>query len=176
MATPDTTTMIAMLDAFPAVLRAVVVGLSDAQVRWKPSPGDWSIIEVLRHLEDEEHEDFPPRLRSTLEDPQRKWEPIEPQAWPADRDYANADLAATLDGFASERARTLAWFRGVCERGDADWTASYAHWVQVERCAGDLLAAWVAHDQLHLRQITKRRFQLVAKACEGFTLDYAGEW
>ena len=42
--------------------------------------------------------------------------------------------------------------------------------------AGDLLASWAAHDMLHLRQIAKRKFELIQQAGGEFTTDYAGPW
>ena len=53
---------------YPAVLRAAVEVVSDADGRWKPTPKDWSILEIACHLLDEEREDFRVRLRSTLEE------------------------------------------------------------------------------------------------------------
>ncbi len=39
-------------------IHALVQDVSDDQARWKPSPDDWSILEVIHHLYDEEIEDF----------------------------------------------------------------------------------------------------------------------
>lgn len=39
-------------------IRALMEGVPDAQARWRPSPDDWSILEVIHHLVDEEIEDF----------------------------------------------------------------------------------------------------------------------
>ncbi|NUP91044.1 MAG: DinB family protein, partial [Candidatus Sumerlaeia bacterium] len=41
--------------------------------------------------------------------------------------------------------------------------------------AGDLLAAWAAHDALHLRQIAKRLLDLARRDAGGFKTDYAGD-
>lgn len=42
--------------------------------------------------------------------------------------------------------------------------------------AGDLLSAWVAHDLLHLKQITKRLYQRTVAEAKPFGTEYAGEW
>ena len=44
---------------FPGVVRAQLSGLTDHDLRWKPSETQWSLLEILRHLGDEEAEDFP---------------------------------------------------------------------------------------------------------------------
>ena len=40
------------LAAFPAQLRALVAGLSDEALRFRPAPGEWSIVENIGHLID----------------------------------------------------------------------------------------------------------------------------
>jgi hypothetical protein len=42
--------------------------------------------------------------------------------------------------------------------------------------AGDLLSAWVAHDLLHVKQITKRLYQRTVAEAKPFITPYAGEW
>jgi hypothetical protein len=57
---------------------------------------------------------------------------------------------------------------------DADWNQTYKHPSLGEISAGDLLAAWTAHDQLHVRQIGKRMYELVARDAEPYSVSYAG--
>ena len=45
-----------------SVLEPLVHGVHDARARWKPEPSQWSILEVVCHLGDEEVEDFRRRL------------------------------------------------------------------------------------------------------------------
>jgi hypothetical protein len=40
--------------------------------------------------------------------------------------------------------------------------------------AGDLLASWVAHDLLHVRQIARLRYEYVRKLAAPYGVDYAG--
>ncbi|MEJ2666086.1 MAG: DinB family protein [Deinococcales bacterium] len=44
------------------------------------------------------------------------------------------------------------------------------------RRAGDLLASWVAHDLLHVKQIAKLHYDYWSKIAQPYTVDYAGEW
>lgn len=164
------------LARFGGVLTGVVEGLSPAAARWKPPDGAWSILEVCRHLLDEEVEDFRTRLRSTLEDSTRPWPPIDPPGWAIARKYNEADLADTVSRFRAERAASVDWLRSVIAGGEPDWSRSYLHPKAGPIRAGDLLVSWRAHDCLHLRQIAKRMHQLACDHAAGFSADYAGPW
>jgi hypothetical protein len=42
--------------------------------------------------------------------------------------------------------------------------------------AGDMLAAWVAHDILHLRQLIELKYFLLEDEIRPYSARYAGEW
>ncbi len=42
--------------------------------------------------------------------------------------------------------------------------------------AGDMLAAWVAHDLLHTRQLVELRWAYTTSAVLPFRVNYAGDW
>lgn len=163
------------LERFESLLPHVVRGVSADDARWRPEDGGWSILEVVRHLADEEAEDFRPRIESTLRDPSPPWKPIDPPAWAIERRYNDGDLAEAVERFTSRRADSIRWLRGL---GSPDFSRSYLH----PRLpggsirAGDLLVAWAAHDALHLRQIAKRMYQFVGRDGGDYRPDYAGEW
>lgn len=168
--------LIDSLERFGRVLPAVVKEVSRDDARWKPAPGNehWSILEVVCHLADEEVDDFPKRLRATIAAPQEKWPPINPGGWAIERQYNEQDLDEMLARFVKDRAESVKWLRSI---GDAvDWSIAYQHPKFGAIRAGDLLAAWAAHDALHLRQISKRLFQLVERDAGKFLTRYAGEW
>ena len=48
---------------------------SDQQARWKPAPEEWSLLEAINHLYDEERSDFRLRLDLTLHQPGTPWPP-----------------------------------------------------------------------------------------------------
>ena len=73
--------IIGSLERFGKVLAAAVDGISGEDARWRPADGAWSILEVVRHLGDEEVEDFRMRLRMTLERPEEDWPGIDPEGW-----------------------------------------------------------------------------------------------
>ena len=72
--------VIAQLQTQGNAIIQLVGGLTPAQARWRPRASDWSVLEVLNHLIDEEREDFPARLRVVLAATDARWAPIAPQA------------------------------------------------------------------------------------------------
>lgn len=165
--------LIDRLEAFPAVLRPLAGAVSDQDGRWKPASGAWSINEIVHHLADEEELDFRPRLRRTLHDPAAPWEPIDPEGWAVSRRYNDGDIHLALDRFIRERAESVDWLRAL---PDPDWSLAHTHPKLGPIRAGALLASWTAHDLLHLRQITKRLFELTRRDAGAHPIDYAGAW
>ena len=154
------------------IIRALLLGVTQDEARVRPDPESWSILEVACHLYDEEREDFRPRLDGILHRPADKWAPIDPGSWIVGRGYNQRDLGETLAGFLAERERSLAWLKSLSA---PDWEAEYSDQHGTMK-AGELLAAWVAHDNLHTRQLVElRRARLVALA-EPYDVGYAGEW
>lgn len=153
-------------------IEALTQSIPTEQGRWKPSPEEWSILEVLCHLADEEREDFRARVGWALNGGVDAWQPIDPQGWVTSRGYNQRELPSVLADFLAEREASLAWLGGL----DApDWTQEYpAPWGTIR--AGDFLAAWVAHDLLHLRQLTELHYAWAAAQSAPFSLQYAGEW
>lgn len=140
---------------------------------WKPDDRSWSLLEIVCHLCDEETDDFRARLRSTLEDPRREWAPIDPEGWAVARAYASRDLETELARFRSERAASVAWLHQLDR---PQWSSIRTHPRFGPIRAGDLLAAWAAHDALHLRQLSRRLYQLACRDAGGFDPVYAGTW
>lgn len=158
---------------YPAALRAIVASVSSEDVKWRPGPEHWSILEVCCHLLDEEREDFRLRLRSTLEDPGRAWAPLDLTNVATLRGYNARDLGNTLSDFDKERADSIAWLRSL---RSVDWSTAYVHPKVGPVRAGELMASWAAHDALHLRQISKRLYELAARDAPGVSVVYAGAW
>lgn len=42
--------------------------------------------------------------------------------------------------------------------------------------AGEMLSAWVAHDNLHIRQLVELRRARIEKITQPYLIEYAGEW
>jgi hypothetical protein len=155
-----------------ARIQALVHGASDQQARWKPDPASWSILEVVNHLLDEERNDFRVRLDNTLHRPGEKWPPIDPGGWVTERKYNEKDPEVSLDHFLSEREVSLAWLRDLAT---PQWETTYEAPFGSIR-AGDILAAWVAHDLLHMRQLVELHWAYTTAQLEPYSTQYAGEW
>ncbi len=162
--------LIASLESSGTAVVAAVTGLSDDAVRWRPEPGRWSMLEVLAHLRDEEREDFRRRLGLMLENPTADWPRIDPAGWVSQRDYNNLDPRAVVAEFKHERVASIQWLVGLVE---TDWSQSKPHPAEGAFHAGDLLAAWAAHDLVHLRQIANLRLAYVEHISRPYSIGYA---
>lgn len=171
----DASALIARLDRFAEALPGVAACVTEADARWKPPSGNWSVLEITRHLLDEEREDFRVRVRLTLEGA-AEWPRIDPVGWAVARRYNEQDFGATVGEFVRERRESIAWLRGLGDPGAVDWSRAYTHPRIGPITAGALLAAWAAHDALHLRQIAKRLHELAGRDGEPHPTTYAGEW
>lgn len=160
------------LERSAGILQGLALGFTLQEARQRPSPQEWSLLEVIAHLYDEERHDFRPRLEIALFHPYESWAPIDPEGWVTQRRYNERDLDETLRGFLTERNESLAWLRSLAS---PDWEAVYPAPFGPIR-AGDILAAWAAHDQLHARQMVELRRARLAHQSAPFSLRYAGNW
>jgi hypothetical protein len=154
------------------IVSKLVAGVTSAEARFKPNPDSWSILEVICHLYDEEREDFRQRLDIMLHRPAEKWPPIDPTGWVAARKYNERDLAEMTANFVAERNASLAWLE---ELAAPNWETEYVAPFGMIK-AGDMLGSWVAHDQLHLRQLVELRWSRVLRLVAPYGVRYAGEW
>jgi hypothetical protein len=164
---------IARFAANADAIAALARGMSDDQARWKPAPTEWSFLEVICHLADEERQDFRTRVDYTLHRPQADWPPIDPEGWVVERAYNERKLSDALDDFLAERQGTLAWLRGL---KDPDWESGHALRSGGSMTAGEVLGAWLAHDHLHLRQLNQLEWQHLERTLSPGALEYAGGW
>jgi hypothetical protein len=154
-------------------IRSLVARLSDEQMRWKPTAKDWSILEVINHLYDEEREDFRQRVDSVLHRPGEDPPGIDPEGWVTARGYNGRDPDESVQNFLNERRQSITWLNGL----DApQWDNAYSHPSGFTLHAGDLLSSWLAHDFLHLRQLVELHYAWVRLQSEPYAVDYAGDW
>lgn len=154
------------------VFESLIQGVSLEQVRWKPSPDKWSMLEVVNHLYDEEREDFRQRVELVLADPAQPWPPIDPRGWVNTRGYNEREPDASLNNFLAEREKSLTWLGTLSE---PNWQNSNEG-PNGTLTAGDLLASWLAHDFLHIRQLARLHWQYVGAIAEPYQTAYGGPW
>jgi hypothetical protein len=153
-------------------IQKLLDGVTPVQARRKPAPDAWSMLEVICHLYDEEREDFRQRLKIMLDGSGQEWPAINPAGWVTERNYIGQDFDAMLAKWVAERTNSLAWLDGL---SGADWSAVTTTKFGSMR-AGDMLAAWVRHDILHMRQLVELKHARVLELNAPYDGGYAGDW
>ncbi|HEV7747028.1 MAG TPA: DinB family protein [Pyrinomonadaceae bacterium] len=155
-----------------AVFEGLARDITPDQARWKPASDQWSILEVVNHLYDEEREDFRQRIELVLADPKQAWPLIDPRNWATSRAYNERELDSSLKNFLAEREKSLAWLGSLSE---PNWQNS-KEGANGTLSGGDLLASWLAHDFLHTRQLARLHWQYVGAISDPFQTAYGGPW
>jgi hypothetical protein len=164
---------IAHLSANAKVIELLCRETSGEQALWKQSPEKWSIQQIVYHLAQTEEKDFRPRLEKTLRDASENWNPlVAPEMRLEEKDGAN-NLAEYLQNFLAGREKSIGWLKTI---ENPTWENSHRHNEQLTLAAGDLLASWLAHDYLHIKQIIRLQYDYVNSISEPFKTDYAGKW
>jgi hypothetical protein len=154
-----------------SIVKSIVQNVTAEKARWKPSQTEWSILEIVNHMVDEEKDDFRTRLRLTLEEPDSTWPPIDPEGWAAERNYNERDFADSLSNWLQEREQSIAWLKYL---GAPDWKSTALHPKMGPMSAELVLANWLAHDLLHIRQMVTVLWANLSFEVDPITLDYAG--
>ncbi len=154
------------------IFRHLLSNTPEETYLWRPQAQQWNLLEILCHLCDEEVDDFQARTRQALENPEEPFVAIDPEAWVSSRNYAEQNYEAKLKEFLIARDSSLQWLR---RQMNAPWEQAFLHPELGPLSAGQLLANWLAHDYIHLRQIMKIKRAHLA-AISGEDLSYAGNW
>ena len=158
------------LARFSTLLELLAGELDEATWRARPAPGEWAPVEIVCHLRDEETEDFGARLRVILEGGAR-FAPNDPERLAVDRQYRQANPSEALAAFRARRLASLDLLGSVAP----DRLVGTAERPGGGRLSGlDLLASWVAHDCLHLRQLAGALARRWADRWSPLQVEYAG--
>jgi len=158
------------LARLPGVIDALLTELDDETWRGRPAPAEWSPLEIVCHLRDEEADDFGARIRVIAERGTR-FVPIDPERWATERRYAEDDPRAAVSELKRRRRENLA----VLALLDPMSLTHVVDQPQLGKISGlDLIAAWVTHDRLHLTQLTATLARLGAERWKGLRTEYAG--
>ena len=139
---------------------------------WKPQPDKWCLLEVICHLCDEEREDFRARVKHILFTPGDEMKSINPTGWVLERKYLEQSFDEKMSEFIMERKSSVTWLRSL---KDVSWNNIYHHPKLGAMTANMVLANWLAHDYLHIRQIAGLKHGYLA-GISGQDLSYAGNW
>jgi hypothetical protein len=155
----DRTLTLAFLGATPRMLREMSRDCTAVQAATPPKPGEWAIVDVVRHLVEGDRDTLLPRLRRMLTESR----PIFP---PRPRlEHDSTDLATLLDVFERARAEVMRILGGL---DGAAWAREGVSPSRGLLTIEAYAASTVAHDTEHLRQIQDVRaaLGLVPKRCE----------
>jgi hypothetical protein len=158
------------LGQMPAVLESLLGGLDAEGARTRPALVEWSPVEIVCHLRDEETEDFGARLRVILSGAD-SFVRIDPERWAEERRYREASLPEALGAFRARREENLGVLRSIAPEA-LDGSRSLG---RLGRLSGlDLVAAWVAHDRIHLAQLAATLARVWTLRWAPLRTDYAG--
>ena len=154
------------------VFRQLLENVTAPDIYWSQGPEKWCLLEIVCHLHDEEIDDFRTRVRCVLEDPAKPPPSFNPLAWVKNRNYRGQNYHDMLTRFLNERKYSIQWLRSLKM---PKWENTYQHPKLGPMSAGLFLTNWLAHDFLHIRQITRLKYDYL-KTTSGINLDYAGKW
>ncbi len=154
------------------MIRALLSGIPQNDARLKPDNESWSVLEVICHLYDEEREDFREHLDFILNRQNTEWHRINPSKWVTERKYNEQDFQTMKEKFFAERKKSLEWLYGLA---DTNWDKTYTSPIAA-MSAGEILASWVAHDNLHIRQLVELRRYRIETITQPYDIRYAGDW
>jgi hypothetical protein len=158
------------LARLPALLDALLSDLDEKTWRARPAPKEWSLVEIVCHLRDEETEDFGARVRVIVEGGS-VFAPIDPERWAKERGYWDDDPRAALTEVKRRRRDNLA-FLALLEAGSLNRVVDQP---KLGKMSGlDLIASWVTHDRLHITQLTATLARIGADRWRGLRTEYAG--
>ena len=154
------------------IIRALLSGITQKEAQVKPSNEAWSILEVVCHLHDEEREDFREHLDFILNRQNEEWHVIDPQGWIKARKYNEKNFDEMVNSFFMERKKSLEWLQTL---GNTSWEINYTSQYG-SMSAGEMFASWVAHDNLHIRQLVELRRTKIEAITHPYSIAYAGDW
>ncbi|MCE7993255.1 MAG: DinB family protein [Roseivirga sp.] len=164
--------IIDQLEKHKIVLPALLNSQEPGGHLWKASPDTWCLLEVTCHLVDEEIDDFRTRLRTALAPQTHPFIPIDPVGWVKSRNYMGQNFESKITDWITEREKSLDWLRGL---ENPDWQSAFVHDQLGAMSAGKILANWLAHDYMHIRQILRIKHAYLTEV-SGQDLSYAGKW
>jgi len=139
----------------PRLLEAAVTGLSDQELRFKPGPEHWSILESVVHLTDADLV-AATRLRYVLAQPGSTLVSFDQDAWATALHYSSQALTPALALFRAVRASTGELLRSA--PADA-WGYAGVNTQSGPQTVEFIVNRFVEHLEGHVKTIAKRRQQ-----------------
>ncbi len=140
------------LAATPDIFRALLTGVSEAQVYRIPAPGRFSIAELLEHVSHIEAHYFRAGADRILGGGNAEIDPCDQNAFYAAGTYSNRDAEESLAHWEDQRADNLEFLCGL-EPGVLARVARHPELGEVT--FANLLNEWAMHDLGHVRQLAE---------------------
>jgi len=138
------------LRSTPAGLERRLGGLSEAQLRFKPSSDVFSALESICHLRDIEVEGYARRLRLMLETQNPVLPDLDGSALARERRYNQQSFDPALETFLIARRGNLQRLAAATE-ADLDRPGRLENAGEIN--LGRLLELWVEHDRGHIQEL-----------------------
>lgn len=160
------------LESHIPIFQNLLSGVEEGMPHWRPEPAKWCLLEVVCHLVDEEKDDFRKRVRLALYPDQYELEKFDPLNWVTENDYMNQNYQSKIGEWIEERKKSMQWLRSL--KG-VNWNSSFEHDHLGTVSAKMMLSNWLAHDYIHIRQITQLK-RAYLQQIGNENLKYAGRW
>jgi len=142
---------LALLASTPSRIGALLAGHSQAGLRWTPTPGRWSIAEIVAHLGDAEIVGAY-RIRAILASPGIALQAYDQNDWMRAQRHESNDPHFSLALFAALRAAQVRLLRGL---DDEALDRFGVHAERGKESIRQLIGLYAGHDLNHLGQIER---------------------
>ncbi|MFB3921137.1 MAG: DinB family protein [Terriglobia bacterium] len=150
MTTPTLKDAFKILDSTPDKVRREVAAMSRREVRTRPAPDKWSVVEILAHLEDIEGIGFRDRIRAILEEVRPTLAAIDQEGRARALRYDRKNPKSLLDSWTRQRRANLRWLKTL---RPAQLKRRGVHEKVGRISAEEFIYEWAFHDLGHLKQI-----------------------
>jgi hypothetical protein len=144
------------LRALPNQIEELVLGLSEDALRWRPSPGEWSIKEVCCHLRDSSEIDGE-RIRRMLSEDNPFLASYDQEALARERDYQNESMPLVLTAVRAFSGGLAYLLENL---SDGEWQRRGRHQERGPISIAQYAQLLADHARGHLEQIKALRGQL----------------
>ena len=158
--------LVAIVRSTPDRLKAALTGVPKKLLMWRPSPGKWSIHEIVCHMRDAERLGYLHRYSKILTEDNPTFPDVDGDVLAQERQYRRLNLREVLKEWRAARKESLALLRKVKAN---QWSRTGTH-----ETAGPMSLETVlqrqalGNDEAHLAQIEhiKKRWEILSKLQE----------
>ena len=142
---------LAMQQAAPKKLAALLRGKTKRQLTRRPAPGKWSVAEILAHLADAEVA-ISWRLRQIVSSNGVAIQAFDQDAWAATMDYQHRDPKQSLDTYRALRETNIAVLKSISKEL---WANYGVHQERGNESISHIVSMTAGHDVNHFLQAQK---------------------